>query len=281
MPAPPTVVTDPAFRAAACRNCGTRLHDRYCGHCGQAADVGMPTLHNFLREFAEKFLGIEGKLSHTLVPLLIRPGFLTLEYFDGRRQRYLSPLKLYAATTLLFFVLLGFVPGIRLDIGLGGVNVLTEATPDSRIEAHTGVAMIDAHVARFSALPAAEQQHVLRDGLLHNAPRVLLLLVPTFALVLSMLVPSRRYAEHLTMALHFHSFMFLALLPGLVPWPQPLHDLVNDALNVALAVYLFVALRRVYGGSVVVTGLRVACIVLLYVMAMIAATLAGTLASLR
>ena len=99
----------------------------------------------------------------------------------------------------------------------------------------------------------------------------MLVLIPLFAGLLMLLVRRRYYGEHLLFALHFHSFAFLALIPGLVPWPQPLHDGVNNAINLVLGVYLFFALRRVYGGGVMLGLLRVACIAGVYVLAIAAA----------
>ncbi len=240
----------------------------------------MPTIAKFFHEFVQKSLGVESQLGQTLKALLLQPGLLTVDYLAGRRQRYMSPVRLYLSVSLLFFVLLSLVPGIRIDIGQGGVDVLTEAKSESRIEAHTGFAFIDDRVTRFSALPMDQQYRVLRDGMVHNAPKAMFLLVPLFAGLLALLYRRHRYGEHLLSALHFHSFVFLLLPIGLVPWPQPAHDWINDALNAAIAVYLFLMLRRIYGGSFGATAARLVAIVTIYVVAIVAAVLAGVVLTL-
>lgn len=83
---------------------------------------------------------------------------------------------------------------------------------------------------------------------------VLLLLVPLFALFLHLLYRGRerRYQHHLIFSVHVHSAAFLALCIAL-----PLDRLlgytadgpVKSLANVAVMVYLFLALRRVYRES--------------------------------
>ena len=38
--------------------------------------------------------------------MLLRPGFLSIEYFAGRRARYIQPLRLYIITSIVFFLTL-------------------------------------------------------------------------------------------------------------------------------------------------------------------------------
>lgn len=268
---------DEASADFACPNCATRFAGHYCPHCGQDAHLHVPTVRKFLNEFIEKYFGVEGRLPLTLRQLFFHPGAMTVDYLEGRRQRYISPLRLYLAVSVLFFVGLMLVPGISVKIGRAGVEINTEAMAESRIDAATGVAAIDQRVAAFSQLPADARNRVLRDGMVRHAPQAMLLLVPLFAGLLMALYRRRYYGEHLLVALHYHSFAFLLLLPGLVPWPQPFHDGVNNAINVVLGVYLFVMLRRVYGGGRVVTLLRLAGIAAVYVLAIALAALAGVL----
>ncbi|WP_028080159.1 DUF3667 domain-containing protein [Solimonas soli] len=263
----------------SCRNCGTPLGDRYCPHCGQPARIAIPSARQFLRDFADKSLALQARLPLTLRALL-SPGQLTVDYLDGRRERYLKPLNLYVAVSVLFFLLLSAVPGIDVRIGWT-LEIETKAEARSTIAADSGIAALDGRVAAFARLPPQRQQRVLRDGMIRNAPRVLFVLVPLFALLLHLLVRGRYYGEHLLFALHFHGFAFLALLPGLVPWPQPAHDVINDLINVVIVGYLFFALRRVYGGGLVPTAARTAIIVAVYVAALTGATLLGVIAALR
>lgn len=228
----------------------------------------------------EKYFGIEGRLPLTLKQLFLHPGALTVDYLEGRRQRYISPLRLYLSISVLFFLGLMQVPGISVRIDRAGVEINTEAMADSRVEAHTGLAFIDQRVTAFAQLPLAARDHVLRGGMVRNAPRVMLLLIPLFAGMLMVLYQQRYYGEHLLTALHFHSFAFLLLMLGLIPWPAPVHNGVNNVINLVLAAYLFLMLRRIYGGGKFATALRLVVIIAVYVFAIASATLANVVLAL-
>ncbi len=260
-----------------CANCGTHFDGHYCPHCGQDAHIKVPTAAKFLNDLVEKYFGVEERLPLTLRLLFLRPGQMTVDYLEGRRQRYISPLRLYLAASVLFFVALSLVPGMAVKIGIGGVEITTLAVRESSIAAATGIAAIDNQVAHFMTWTLDERSHVLRDGMVRRAPQALLLLVPLFAGLLKLLYRQRLYGEHLLFALHFHTLAFLLLPIGLIPWPQPAHDLINNALNLLLAVVLLLMLRRVYGGGLAISLLRLVVILLAYALAIAAFALLGVL----
>lgn len=82
------------------------------------------------------------------------------------------------------------------------------------------------------------------------APRVIFLMLPVFALMLSLVYAWRRgffYFDHLITGLHFHAVMFLALLiamPASLILPEGIASL---AFLVFAHVWLYRALRVVYG----------------------------------
>ncbi|WP_233840886.1 DUF3667 domain-containing protein [Dyella sp. 2HG41-7] len=95
-----------SYEGACCANCQTPLEGEYCHHCGQSVHSVLRPVHGLFEEFFETFLHIDGRILHTLPPLFRKPGFLTLEYFSGRRVRYIAPFRLMFVLCLLsFFVL--------------------------------------------------------------------------------------------------------------------------------------------------------------------------------
>jgi hypothetical protein len=95
------------------------------------------------------------------------------------------------------------------------------------------------------------------QNLYDNVPIALIVLLPIMAFVLQVLYPlSRRYyVEHLLFFVHFHAFMFLILalqilisrLNAALPTPDAIGVLIIVAASFYVPVYLFVAMRRVYG----------------------------------
>lgn len=97
---------------AACRNCDAPLPAgaNYCSQCGQDTANHPPTLFEFVHEFVGHYVAAEGKLWKSLWALMCRPGFLTLEYLEGRKQRYVLPLRLLLTLGLIFFVVVKYAP---------------------------------------------------------------------------------------------------------------------------------------------------------------------------
>lgn len=90
-------------KGALCANCQTPLEGEYCHHCGQSVHSVLRPVHGLFEEFFETFLHVDGRILHTLPALFLKPGFLTLEYFSGRRVRYIAPFRLMFVLCLLSF----------------------------------------------------------------------------------------------------------------------------------------------------------------------------------
>ena len=103
---PPPGDPTPRSGRSDCANCGESLTGTYCAACGQRDQPLRVPVHRFLVQSATEFFGIDGRVWVTLRELLFRPGALTVAYVQGRRRRYLRPLRVYLSCTVLFFVLL-------------------------------------------------------------------------------------------------------------------------------------------------------------------------------
>jgi hypothetical protein len=101
-----------SFEGIKCANCTTPLEGEYCHHCGQSVHSVLRPVHGLVEEFFETFLHIDGRILHTIPPLFLKPGFLTLEYFSGRRVRYIAPFRLMFVLCLLSFFTLHFATEI-------------------------------------------------------------------------------------------------------------------------------------------------------------------------
>jgi len=94
-----------AGSTSLCANCGAPLTGKYCSECGQRHhDHPVHHFGHFVSEATEDLTHADSRLWQTLAALLFRPGFLTREFLDGRRARYLPPLRLYLVVSLIFFI---------------------------------------------------------------------------------------------------------------------------------------------------------------------------------
>jgi hypothetical protein len=112
--------------------------------------------------------------------------------------------------------------------------------------------------------------------LLDNIPVALIVLLPFMALVLKGLYPlSRRYfVEHLLFFVHFHAFFFLILtlqilfsrLAAVTFIPEPISVLVVVAASFYIPVYLYKAMRQVYGQGHIVTFMKYVALAVAYIL---------------
>jgi hypothetical protein len=269
-PAEATVLAPPEDSVAArCLNCDSPLAQRYCPVCGQAVKDPDPTLREYLHEVASELLLWDGKLLATFRLLVAKPGELTREYLAGHRARYISPLRLYLTCSVTFFLLRAVAPEPTVVVQSGGL-VKTQIGGVVVQEGEVGQAsrVMDS-LATVASSPVGRMAsrrigNVLRHqkefvaAMRANTPRMMFVLVPLFAGLAALVFRGRRmhYPKHLTFALHEHAFLFLALIPSLVPRIAP-KSTIGAALSAtavlvsvgAIAVHLVLAIRRVYGGT--------------------------------
>jgi len=266
-------------RPDSCLNCGTPATGKFCAACGQEIKDHSVSLGPLLSDALSEFASWDSKLVRTLLPLLIRPGFLTNEYNLGHRIPYLSPLKLYLTVSVLFFLLLAWKPpvsGSNVRFEPGGVVVGTRTGLSERAVPRS----LEEYRARQKALPPAKRDtafegamargaykaksspQVFISALLSDIPKMMFFLLPLFAGTLKLLYlrTKRLYVEHLIFLLHTHALGFLALSPLLLFHPNWL----IVAVSLALWVYLLVALRVVYKQGWVKTWVKMQVILLSY-----------------
>ena len=89
-----------------CLNCGATVTGRFCSDCGQENLDTKENLGHLLGHFFADMTHYDSKVLITLKYLLFKPGFLSREYFAGRRTKYLNPVRLYIFISFLFFLVL-------------------------------------------------------------------------------------------------------------------------------------------------------------------------------
>lgn len=100
-----------------CANCGHPRRDRFCPKCGQNDRDYVRSLPPLLGDILKETFELDSRIRRTLPPLFLRPGELPAEFSRNRRARYMSSVRLYLFTSIVFFFLLtlnDFRPG-QLD----------------------------------------------------------------------------------------------------------------------------------------------------------------------
>ena len=278
---PATLAPSRQTRRKACLNCGAALDGPFCSLCGQRDIPPYPSVRELATEAFSELSGWDGRFAATIRALVRHPGLLTREFLEGRRARYISPVRLYLVASLVYFVVAAAAPRAHASRGameVGGITIGITTAPGSSPTAPQRVAgAMGTALEQRQPLTSEQRQAVLRDidrapavlrpimhravenpaefrrGMLDALPRMLFVLLPVFAAIIALFYRHRKYPEHLYFAIHLHTFIFLALavavaarftrLPALVA-------IIGALALLSIPVYATIAFRRLYGGSV-------------------------------
>jgi hypothetical protein len=265
-----------------CRNCGAGLAGKFCQECGQKRFVESDRRFSHLaHEFVATATDLDSRIWRTVVALLFRPGLLSHEYMEGKRARWISPISLFLAVCVIYFV----APLHGSDVSLqfnsqvtarirqladGPDEKLSDSQRVSEGQAHSKFTspLIDERVRERDAKTRAESNgangYSYRDyRLAYNAKAddiskaLVILHMPFVALVLMLIfVRKHRYfAEHFVVALHFFAFTLLmlqivvqvsALWDFLLPSASLPDGVLDWFMRIVICTYTVAALRRAY-----------------------------------
>lgn len=250
-----------------CPNCKAELLGQFCFACGQNQKAIDRHFFTLLGETLEDVFTPSSKTARTLLAVCFRPGFLTREYFSGRKARYIQPVRLYFITSIAFFFIVSLLGNvsppltIETDLNEEGEAVafakpgeqhikninLDILTPEQseKLQARANL-QIDKAIKLFT-----EDPDRARDMVVEAAPPVIFCLLPIFAALLKTFYfrTGRYYTEHLVLALHNHSFIFIALLVSALVEALPasiFRELVDTIILCWLLIYLLISLKVTY-----------------------------------
>lgn len=232
-----------------CPNCNETISKtfEFCPSCGQGTKLDQ-SVGSLLTDFLNDYFTFDSKIIRSVLPLISKPAFLTIEYLQGRRVQYIAPLRLFIFLSLIFFLALSLSNPSSVSTGaeVDGFN--------------------NAFYDRFF------------DSWL---PKLFFFLLPLFALVVTWLYRRQKKGlmPHFLFALHFHSSLFfMGIIYVIVSYVfRKLDWLVFNEVLLALCglylgYYLWSSLRRMYSESKLKTSWKFFVLVVLYGILLIAST---------
>lgn len=174
------------------------------------------------------WLGADARLWPSLKRLALNPGRLTIEFREGRRTRYLAPLKLFFFCSILLFLLVSFrtdTSGMvittdtpAVEEGEEGVMVRAVRALVPFQDTRLGQVVLEAFeepAANLDQLPEEQRNRLIVTRFMNSLPLALLLCLPVVALALRLAYFWRRdllYFDFLVFALHWQAFLFLGYI---------------------------------------------------------------------
>jgi hypothetical protein len=245
----------------ACPSCGTSSTGPFCCACGERK---LGSEDRSLRHYIDIIVGFlthfDSKGYRSLRFLLTKPGFLSVEQLRGSRVPYAKPLSLFISINIVYYFSIAVIGANTFTTPLSvqlHQNDYYPALASRQVERHLSANKVD-----YATLETTynERTNVLSKTLIF-------LFIPIFASIFYVLFFARRpyFVEHAVVATHLWSFI-LVLLAVVVPvvavvgmWSSNAASVAaflesNDApisvfLQLCIAVYLALMLRRVYAAS--------------------------------
>ena len=153
--APPSAAPASIATAAskACANCGAPMYGPYCYACGQPEKGMIRHLASVMADVLDTVFNIDSRIFRSIVPLYFRPGFLTTEYFAGRRTRYVTPFRLFFFLCIIsFFAIQASLNLSELHFNLGGEkNAIDRAQNEAELQKRTAEALQRIETAKHTA----------------------------------------------------------------------------------------------------------------------------------
>ena len=250
-----------------CPNCHAVATHDFCPRCGQSTRGLRASFRSLIGEFFSVWLGADAKIWPSLKLLLLHPGASSVEYREGRRARYIPPLRLYLVFSILFFLVLeirGDAPNATFttsptaqspqleDAEVGSMEQSIRDSDFLREDSWWGGPLRTALLQRTHQLDRMsdrQRAEAISQQMWASLPVALFLVLPLLALYLRFLWmrTGRIYFDHFIFAIQFQSFLF-ALFLALILLPLPGWVLIPVILLYP-PIYLTLAQHRVYQRS--------------------------------
>jgi len=256
-----------------CLNCSYVVENKYCPNCGQENTETRQSFHYLFTHFIEDLTHYDGSFWKTIKNLLFKPGYLTKEYLEGKRKKFVPPVKLYIFISFVTFLLPTLLPDVSffgdteekkefININDKKDTLAKKENRGIRIKDDVFVKSIkeldsleNIPTEKLSYLEYGMYKNLLKvkqeknqkefmkkviESFFHTLPKVLFLYMPIFAFFLWLLHDKKKryYFDSGVFTLHYFSFLLLTITIGvLLEWI--LHLFLLDDLS---GIYNFISL---------------------------------------
>jgi hypothetical protein len=243
-----------------CANCGFPAPLSYCPSCGQKVVTKPPSVLEIFHDFYSQFTKVDSKGIRTILTLVLSPGKLSKDYVEGKRARYLTPLKIFLLISAFY---VGLFWAYSNDIR--DMNALSEAGRRS----YNDLEYAQVFIPKAPIEEQRERSYQFFKFVYTNLAAMYVVLLPVFAAVLRALYWRGKllYVEHLVFAAHFQAFAFLVMISE--PFLQRVG--LTWIPYVISIVYLVFAMKRFYEQSWPKTLLKALLFVLGFAVVILAA----------
>ena len=192
-----------------CLNCGNQLKGPYCHTCGQK-DLGKidRSFRFVIAQFLSAMYFVDGKFIKSFRYFITKPGFLTREFIEGKRVKYISPISLFLIINLLFFLF-----STASDFNLALIDQVT-LQPYSSWAKELVMSTVKDREITFSEYST---EYNLQSASLSKS--LIILNIPVFALLILLINMRKKqffYIDHFIYATHIFAFVLISMIFGML-----------------------------------------------------------------
>jgi len=205
-----------------CPNCDKEFDSsyNYCPYCGQKNIDPNPKLKHFLSEFLSANFNLDSKIFITLKILMLKPAKLSKEFISGKRESYITPVRLYLFVSLIYFFTLSFddpdnsttvmqINDKEAKADTTKNTLITLSIDDINPDTLKGFDKLLYHKLKVMNSPYGEK--VFLQNLKRNISLGMFILIPLTALILFLLYrkKTKYYIPNLIFTIHLQSLIFI------------------------------------------------------------------------
>lgn len=183
----------------SCLTCNTSFQGKYCSRCGEkVVDQQDRSIKNFLSDLLNAFTFLDGKFPTSIKSILLQPGKLSEDVVRGVRVPYMKPVSLFFVGNFLYFLLPGseiFTTKLGAQMNSKPFSQIVQDRVNPKLEA------LSMSYQEFEPIYNAESSSWAKLLI------VLIVILFSFVTALVNYSRSRYYADHLTYAFEFVSYV--------------------------------------------------------------------------
>ena len=246
-----------------CKNCGYIVHKTFCSKCGQK-DSELLKLNDFLKEISKDFTELDFRILVTLKKLFTNPGFLTREYWEGKKVKYTQPFKLFLFSGIIYYLLMP-THWSEYDSEMGQEVLLNENEKEVMTVAIRGY---EVKIENPLLISSFKNYQIIGSKFEREIDVVLAPVVTALCIMLVHLNNKNLYfSHHLITSLHTSAFYYLLssiLIIISMALPSVTLDTIESLEILLFLPYLFLSLKNIYNNSIIITILKEFFLVFLF-----------------
>ena len=252
------------MNTSKCKNCGYLVEKTYCSKCGQK-NSDILDFTSLVKELFQNVFDLDSRFFLTINNLFTKPGFLTTEYWSGRRSKYLNPFRMYIITSVLYYAVSSLISnptdndkdfeGNKNSIGNNTKIEFNMQTPEGRKQTKESVNIL---------LDNAEKKW---EKFSENGNSTLFWILPFLSI--GLLILSKNYKHlhlphHIITVIHIQSalYCFEMIAEIFSAIFSNYSTYFFDLRILASAIYIVLSIKHIYNNNIYVSLLKVVFLLL-------------------